>query len=109
MAEAILVKGGYSESNTKTISLDNVKIAVNAWKLDDSPTKSPDYPYTAPATIPGMTENYIPDVVFGITDAISGNYAPVCKSAADSVYIYAKEIPETEITLLTVKGTLQVQ
>ena len=110
MAEAILVKGGYSESNTKTLLFENVIVPndSNTWKEDTSPTKSADYPYKGTVTCAGMTDKYIPEVVFGINDAISGNFAPICDSGTDVVYIFAKNIPESSITIASIRGTMQV-
>ena len=42
----------------------------------------------------------IPQVVFGLTEATSGNYAPICKAGDKGVYIYSKV--NTAITLPTV-------
>ena len=38
-----------------------------------------------------------------MTDATSGNFAPVCETYNGGVYIYAKEKPTTTITIPTIE------
>lgn len=59
----------------------------------------PDYPYRAAVILSGVTENYIPYVTFNVTDATSGNFAPVAESDEGHVYIYSKEVPAADITI----------
>ena len=40
--------------------------------------------------VTGITENSIVEVIFGIAEATSGDYAPVCLSGANTVTIYSK-------------------
>lgn len=59
-----------------------------------------DYAYKGTIAVPGATSAMRPEVVFGLTEALSGNYAPICESGTDSVYIYAKV--NTAITIPSV-------
>lgn len=49
-----------------------------------------DYGYKGTITVTGATASMRPEVIFGLTEAMSGNYAPICESGAGVVYIYAK-------------------
>ena len=107
MANAILVKGSYSESNTKTLFFNDRSVAKSAWK--ESKDKSTDYIYSADIECKGITADYMPSVVFGIVEATSGNFAPICNSGDGVVTIYAKQIPESDITGITVSAVIQAE
>ena len=59
------------------------------------------------ANIPceGVTANYFPNVVFNVSEALSGNYAQVCLSGDGIVTIYAVNLPETDITIPSIVCT----
>nr|DAG79911.1 MAG TPA: hypothetical protein [Caudoviricetes sp.] len=61
-----------------------------------------DFPYRAAVPLTGAAEAMTPEVVFGVTDAMSGTFAPVAESYAGGVYIYATEIPSAAITIPTI-------
>ena len=44
----------------------------------------------------------VPDVILGVKDAMSGNFAPVSESYNGGVYIYAASVPEAAITIPTI-------
>ena len=52
--------------------------------------------------ITGATSDMVPEVIFGMADAISGNFAPVAESTNAGVKIYAKETPTEAITIATI-------
>lgn len=58
-----------------------------------------DYPFRASVALEGAISSMIPEVVFGLVDATSGNFAPVVESYNGGVYLYASDIPETDITI----------
>ena len=62
------------------------------------------YIYRAPIACVGVTTNHSSNVVFGVVNASERNYAPVTNTIADTVYIYAKSVPLSNITILTVKA-----
>ena len=61
-----------------------------------------DFPYRAVVPLTGAAEAMTPEVVFGVTDAMSGTFAPVAESYAGGVYIYAAELPSAAVTIPTI-------
>ena len=61
-----------------------------------------DYPYYADVACEGVIASMIPEVVFGLDDAISGLFAPVTETGNGYVRIYASDIPESTITIPTI-------
>lgn len=61
-----------------------------------------DFPYRAAVPLTGAAEAMTPEVVFGVTDAMSGAFAPVAESYAGGVYIYAAELPSAAVTIPTI-------
>lgn len=58
-----------------------------------------DFPYRASVSLAGVTAGMVPEVVFGVADAMSGIFAPVAGSYNGGVYIYASEVPAASITI----------
>lgn len=107
MANAILVKGSYTESNTKTLFFNNITVAKSLWKSDSTYSQA-DYGFSAKIPCSGITEEYMPQVVFGIDEATSGKFAPICNSGEGIVTIYAKEIPDDDIKV-TISATVEAE
>lgn len=61
-----------------------------------------DYPFRATVALEGVLSTMIPDVIFGLTDALSGNFAPVASCYDGGVYIYASEVPDAAVTVPTI-------
>lgn len=61
-----------------------------------------DFGYRGTITVSGCTATMRPEVVFGNAEALSGNYAAVCESGTDCVYIYAKVNTAITIPLVVV-------
>lgn len=61
-----------------------------------------DYPYRAAIALTGVTNTMIPEVMFGLADAVEGNFAPISETYMGGVYIYAADIPEAAITIPTI-------
>ena len=78
----------------------NVAVAASAWASD---TTYAAYPYAAVITCSGVTASHVPDVAFGVTEATSGNFAPVATSGSGTVTIYAATKPTAAITLPSIK------
>lgn len=93
-------KFAYLESDGKpcTVAWQNMAVAASDWVAS---TEFEDFPYEAKIILSDFVNfSSIPQVVFGLTEATSGNYAPICKAGDKGVYIYSKV--NTAITLPTV-------
>lgn len=61
-----------------------------------------DYPYRAAIAVNGVTTDMIPEIIFDVVDAISGNYSPVAQTYNGGVYIYAASPPDNNLTIPTI-------
>lgn len=77
----------------------NITVATTSWASDSTYT---DFGYRASVPLTGVTASMMPDVVFDVEDGLSGNYAPVATSYAGGVYIYAADVPDSNITIPTI-------
>jgi hypothetical protein len=94
-ANASHAHAGYAE--VKIFS--GVSVAASAWVSDSTYAA---YPYAASIACPGVTESHVPEVVFGATEAASGNFAPVALSGSGTVKIYAATKPTAAITVQSI-------
>ena len=94
-ANASHAHAGYAE--VKIFS--GVSVAASAWVSDSTYAA---YPYAAAIVCPGVTASYVPEVVFGATEAASGNFAPVALSGSGTVKIYAATKPTAAITVQSI-------
>ena len=93
-------KFAYLESDGKpcTVAWQNMTVAASDWVAS---TEFADFAYEAKIILTDFVNfSSIPQVVFGLTEATSGNYAPICKAGDKGVYIYSKV--NTSITLPTI-------
>lgn len=93
-------KFAYLESDGKpcTVAWQNMVVAASDWVAS---TEFADFAYEAKIALSDFVNfSSIPQVVFGLTEATSGNYAPICKAGDKGVYIYSKV--NTAITLPTI-------
>lgn len=93
-------KFAYLESDGKpcTVAWQNMTVAASDWVAS---TEFADFAYEAKIILSDFVNfSSIPQVVFGLTEATSGNYAPICKAGDKGVYIYSKV--NTAITLPTI-------
>ena len=93
-------KFAYLESDGKpcTVAWQNMTVAASDWVAS---TEFENFAYEAKIILSDFVNfSSIPQVVFGLTEATSGNYAPICKAGDKGVYIYSKV--NTAITLPTV-------
>ena len=61
-----------------------------------------DYGYRASVTLDGVLSTMVPDVVFDVAEAASGDFAPVASTYDGGVYIYAASRPQRDITIPTI-------
>lgn len=76
--------------------LTNVVVAVADWISDNT---FPDYPYRAAITLNGVTSSDYANVFFAASDIEANDLSPYTDTAADTVYIFASEMPSTAITV----------
>ena len=94
-ANASHAHAGYAE--VKIFS--GVSVAASAWVSDSTYAA---YPYAASIACPGVTASHVPEVVFGATEAASGNFAPVALSGSGTVKIYVATKPTAAITVQSI-------
>lgn len=80
---------------------DTVTVVYTAgmWKTDATYT---DFPYKATVLLTGVTAAMMPQVIFDVEEATSGDYAPIEETHAGGVYIWAASMPEAAITIPTI-------
>lgn len=88
---------------TKHIKATNVNVAIADWASDQT---YEDFPYRAAISLTGVTANMFPEVVLSVSDALSGNFAPVAETGSGVVYIYAASVPESVMTIPSIMVSL---
>ena len=83
----------------KKLAFSNVSVDASAFVAD---TTYEAYPFRAAVALDGVISSMIPEVIFGMADAISGNFAPVAETYSGGVYIYAVDVPENNTTIPTI-------
>lgn len=81
------------------LTFTNTTVEAASFAADETYS---DFPYRAAVPLAGAAEAMTPEVVFGVTDAMSGTFAPVAESYAGGVYIYAAELPSAAVTIPTI-------
>lgn len=84
-SEAWTDGGVYQGSEKLVIKMLNVD--VSTWVSDATYA---DYSYKATIEDTRITSDTVADVSFGLTQALSGNYAPICETFNGGIYIYSK-------------------
>lgn len=70
--------------------------------VEDATYEEQGYGYRAAVALDGVIKSMIPEVIFGLTDASSGIFAPVAATYNGGVYIYATDVPEEPVTIPTI-------
>lgn len=83
----------------KALRFFDTSVAASDFAAD---TTDENFPFRAAVALEGVTAGMIPEVIFALTDAVSGNFAPVADCYDGGVYIYAAEQPTTGITIPTI-------
>lgn len=105
--------GAVGTTNLADKAVTSAKLAADAVKLTftnksvaasafASNSTYADFPYRAAVALTGVTAAMVPEVFFGLTDAMSGNFAPVAESYAGGIYIYAAAKPSAAVTIPTI-------
>ena len=97
--EINMINKGVNGVSNALITFENVSVSPDSWVVSSD---YPDYPNKAEISVDGVTDAYIPDVTFDVSDANSGNFAPVAKTGAGTVAIYAKNAPLEEVNILSI-------
>ena len=88
-----------TSAEKKKLSATNVSVAASAFTSNSTYA---DYPYRASIALSGVTTGMIPEVVFALAEAVSGNFAPVAQTYNGGVYIWAAAKPSASITIPTI-------
>ena len=83
----------------KKLQFNDVAVASSAFA---SSTLYEDYGYKGTVALTGVIENMIPEVIFGMNEATSGDFAPICEAYNGGVYIYTNTIPSDNIIIPTI-------
>ena len=85
-----------NELSNTILSFKDVEVPISSFVSDST---YPQYPYKAELSCPGVTSNYVPEIMFGLADAVTGIFSPIAESGTDTVTIYASSIPSSIITI----------
>jgi hypothetical protein len=94
------VAGGETEIVNPVLIFQNITVETSLWVEDETYEQ---FGYKAEIACEGVTENYFSDVVFNVSEAMSGNYAPISITSENKVIIYAVEKPTGTIIIPTIK------
>lgn len=83
----------------RKLMFTNTTVAAASFLADATYT---DYPYRAAVALTGVISGMVPEVVFGLEDAISGVFAPVAETYNGGIYLYANGVPTAAITIPTI-------
>lgn len=83
----------------KKLMFTNTTVAASSFLADATYT---DYPYRAAVALTGVISGMVPEVIFGLNDAISGVFAPVAETYNGGIYLYANGVPSAAITIPTI-------
>ena len=80
----------------KKLQFNSTSVPASAFVADST---YEDYGFRASVALSGVTSTMIPEVVFSLVDAVSGIFAPIAESYNGGVYLYASDVPESDITI----------
>lgn len=86
------------EENAQLQIQQNVEVTTSMFS-EDTTYANLDYNYKGTIPISGITTSDVVDVTFDMAQAVSGNFAPISNTYNGGVYIYAKEMPTSTITV----------
>ena len=102
------ITGSVTENDNRLVTSDGVWRYVNengSRKFNDLSVSCADvvlddtyesYPYRADIAVSEARSAHMPLVVFGLADAVSGNFAPLAEAKEGFVSIFMKKIPAVE-------------
>lgn len=87
------------DNAAQRIIFSNKTVEVDDWNDDETYS---DFPFKANIACSGVTADYVAEVIFNVTDVISGIFAPVNETGAGIISIWASEKPSDTITVPTI-------
>ena len=96
------LNGKEASCYAEILLFENMEISTDTWVEDTTYTDS-GFVLKADITCEGVTEKHFVDVTLSVSDAVSGNYAPVASTGDGRITVYAKEIPTDAITIPSIK------
>lgn len=81
------------------LKFEDTTVETSAFVSD---TTYEDYPYRAAVALTGVTSTMIPEVIFPVSALADTEFAPVAECYNGGVYIYAADVPESDITIPTI-------
>ena len=82
----------------KKMQFNNTTVAPSAF-VEDATYEEQGYKFRAAVALDGVVESMIPEVIFGMADAVGGIFAPVAETYNGGVYIYAARELEEAVTI----------
>ena len=83
----------------------NMVVATSAWEEDTN--VFPDYSYKAAIPLAEITGDDFPIVAFSPSDAVGGNFCPICFAFDGYIEIWARFVPDADITVPAITFILQ--
>ena len=83
----------------------NMVVATSAWEEDTN--VFPDYSYKAAIPLAEITGDDFPIVAFSPSDAVGGNFCPICFAFDGYIEIWAQSVPGADITVPAITFILQ--
>lgn len=77
----------------------NVNVPISSFVSDKTYS---DFPYRAQIALTDVVSTDTPEVILALTEAMSGEFAPVASSYNGGIYIYAASKPKAAITIPTI-------
>ena len=99
LEEELAAAQGGTAYELKRLQFTDTVVQPLSFIEDDTYT---DFPLRAAVPLVGVLENMTPEVVLGVSEAMSGNFAPVAETYTGGIYLYAASAPEAEITIPTI-------
>ena len=94
----------FADDSSMLVFRDMV-VPIMAWK-EDFTYVAEGFGYSADIVCEHVTEEYMPEVTFGVSDSACGNFSSNAATFENVVRIYAKEIPSGNITIPTITCTI---
>lgn len=94
----------FADDSSMLVFKDMV-VSKSSWKSDSTYTTE-GFGYSADIVCPNVTEEYMPEVTFNVTDAACGNFSSNAATFDGIVRIYAREIPNEDIAVPTIICTI---